>query len=139
MTKKQLINVAILAMVRSFPDQLSEGTAQGRLRGLYRKLQKETDRLLGKQPMVGKLDEKILEEKLTAWAMKTGWRGKGKHPVSVVVFLIGIVSDFIKDDTKLIAILQNIYDYFDRAGQVYNACLPAGTLASNRFSAIFEA
>lgn len=138
MTNKQLREVAVLAMVRSFPDQLAKGETQGRLLGLYKKLQKETDRLLGKQPLVSKLDEEILGKKLTAWATKTGWGHKGKHPVSVVTFLIGIVSDFIRDDKKLIKILQSIFDYFDRIGHAYAACLPAGTLASNRFSEVFE-
>lgn len=138
MTKKQLREVAILAMVRSFPDQLAKGTAQGRLLGLYTKLQTETDRLLGFQPLVNKLDEEILGEKLTAWAAKTGWGHKGKHPVSVVTFLIGIVSDFIHEDKLLLENLQKIYDYFDRVGHAYTACLPAGTLTSNRFREVFE-
>lgn len=139
MTSTQRKDLAVLAMVRSLPDHFqAERRIPGRLTGLYNKLIKEADRLLGHCPLAGAADMLELEVRLNAWTMKTGWHRKGKHPISVVVFLIGIVSDNMPKQDKLIEILQLLFDYFDRAKKAPQACLPAGTLSAERFNEVFE-
>lgn len=137
MTDNEIRITGILAITKNFPDQIASAEPQGRLKGLYRKLDTEVIRLLGYCPNFTGDDENKLNDKLTNWVRLTKWGEKSKHPVTVAVFLIGIISDNVKNCGKLLTILQEIFDYFDRANKAYTACLPGGYFASQKFNQAF--
>lgn len=137
MTKKTLKEIAILAITKNMPDQTADSQQEGRLKRLYNNLDKEAIRLLGYYKVITAKDKKALDGKLTEWTKLTRWDSVGKHPVTVVSFLIGITSDNLKKDGKLLKILQDIFDYFDRNKKAYPACLVGGYSASQKFNSVF--
>ena len=137
MTQKQLTEIAVFAITKNFPDQIANAEPEGRLKGMYRKLDQEVIRLLGECPSLNEKDEAKLNDLLTTWAKLTRWCEKGKTQPTVVCFLIGIISDNLKHCGKLLIILQSIWNHFERAKKIPIPSEWAGMLAAERFNNIF--
>lgn len=130
MMPKTLMCTAELALCRALPDMCK--TQQGRVKGLYKNLQKETDRLLAMQPALQNKEVTVLAAMIDAFKQKTGWTGRGRHVLTYVSFLLAILDGESKY-SRIITILNNIVDYFDRAGKAPIACFWAGALAKKKW------
>ncbi len=137
MTKKQLREIAIYAITKNFPDQVAGLEPEGRLRGMYSRLDQEVVKLLGLCPSLKKKEEAELNKLLTAWAKKTRWGEKGKAQPTVVSFLIGIIADNLSNCGKLLIVLQAIWNHYERKQKISIASGWAGGLAAERFNEVF--
>lgn len=137
MTKKQLREIAIYGITKNFPDQVAGLEPEGRLKGMYSRLDQEVIRLLVACPSLKKKDEVELNKLLTAWTEKTRWGEKGKTQPTVVSFLIGIITDNLPNCGKLLIILQSIWNHYERKQKISIASGWAGGLAAERFNEVF--
>jgi hypothetical protein len=139
MTPKQLRTVAELGLIRSIPDNTKSPEKNGRLKGLYKKLQKAVDQKLQTLPRPTFAEVNRIEGIYLAFGKATGWEKKTRHIGTLASFCLGdgvLVSN--KDySPKINSILMDIVDYFDRANKINGLTYAAGCDASEKWAGLF--
>lgn len=127
-----LQKTAELSLVRALPDMLVKMCKPGRLNNLYRKLQREVNREL---PAVKytRAELSVLNDTIERFADATGWNGKERHALTYVSFLLAL---FDGQYPQIVAILNDIVDYFERGGNLLPANCWAGARAQEKWTEI---
>lgn len=135
--KVHLKHTAELALIRAIPDMILGDCKQGRLRGLNHKIIKQVDSILRTLPRTGYLDMLNISEKIFEFAKETGWEKKEKHVVTFASFALEMIerSPFEYPD-KITEYLNDLVDYFERAGRVNTAPMWAGGVAYEKWEQI---
>lgn len=138
MNKPDQKHMTELALIRSIPDLIVGGLKRGRLKGLMTKLQKAVDVDLCKMPKPTSLDLKSIEAVLDTFGDISGWNKKGHHTGTLVCFCLSLIdrSDR-KFNGRILQNLNEIADYYDRAGDLSRPSLWAGDLACKKWNALF--
>ena len=129
-----LIQTAELALVRALPD-LSPLHKPGRLKGLYKKLQKAADKELHILPQITPPEMDIISDMIDRFSTSSGWTDKKRHIMTYVSFLLGITDGRYP---RITAILNDISDYFERIGKTRQANYWAGDIAMKKWETIIN-
>jgi len=135
--EKHLQKIAILSVIKALPDWMDSKLPQGRLQALMNRLQRETQRefLTGRRLYADEVS--MLVGKVQLWVDQVGWDKKPRHVCTITSFLIYLVVDYLPENRKLLELLEEIYNYFERIGKNPVSCEWAGTRAAGIFSEIF--
>ena len=132
--------MAELAMVISIPEFTKGEVKNGRLKNLYQKLTKTATMELERIPKASIVELVEIEDKVANFGKETGWEGKEKHIVTLASFCLGMLENSkSKFDSKIIEILNDIVDYFERAEKAPGPSFWAGSVAASKWNAIMEA
>lgn len=106
----------------------------GRLRGLLGRLEKEANRNISKLPFLNNSDIKICVDRIMAFEKEVGWdKNDKKHVLTFANFLLGVLDDAPPEFDRIIAILREVVDYFERVGTVPAPCYWGGARAASIF------
>lgn len=132
-----LKHTAELALIRAIPDMILAECEQGRLRGLNQRIIKNVDKILSTMPRVGYLDMVDISQAIFEFAAETGWENKQKHVVTFASFALEMIerSPFAYPD-EITNSLNDLVDYFERAGRVNMAPMWAGGVAYEKWHRI---
>jgi len=136
---KTLRKVAVLSMVQDMVRHVAERSGQGRLRGRCEDLDRIAEGI--RRPLQARLfavDIVRIGVLKDRWAGQAGWRNKPKHVCTIVSFLLALVVDMFPGNTDLQASLQDVWDYYERAGRCPAPSGWAGTLAYLKFERVME-
>jgi hypothetical protein len=138
MKKSDLKHMAELALIRAIPDLIVGGLGRGRLKSLMSRLQKAVDLDLEKMRRPKKRDLDNIWEIVETFRKQSGWDKKGHHPGTLVCFCLALIdrSDR-KFNPRILTLLNDISDYYDRAGDLHRPSLWAADLACKRWLALF--
>jgi len=128
--------VAELALIRAIPDSLIPKTKPGRLQGRLVKLRTEIDKMFNGYVLQGAELEKV-QQKIMAFAEKSGWEGKEKHVCTAISFMLAMIED--SEHTypeKITELLNDILDYFERKKTTKQLCYIAGDIAAKKWRGI---
>ena len=122
-----------LTLVRAIEHLVVE-KKNGRLTGLLNRLVKAVDKELGRINGLSQSDIDEIGKRINTFAVSTGWLGKQRHLCTIVSFCLAMLdqSEFAYNQ-KITDILNEIYDYFDRAGKAPYQCNWAGSLAMEKW------
>lgn len=107
---------------------------RGRLKNLLERLEKESEKEMQKTLPISQNDLLDMKAKVVRLQKIIGWDGKDKHPMTAVSFALKIVDEF--NMPKIVFLMNEITDYFERAGALYPACNWAGGLAADKWDEI---
>lgn len=128
-----------LAMVISIPELTKGMVNNGRLKSLYNRLTKAATNELDKIPIATSIELYEIGSKIAKFGKETGWEGKERHIVTLASFCLGMLENSAnKLDSKIIEILNDIVDYFDRAKKAPGPSFWAGSVAADRWKKIIE-
>lgn len=134
-----LQNTAEVAMIRSLGEQVFDNSNRGRMKNKSAKLVEESDKILVRLPKIENSEMKQIEIHLDKFFESTGWARKQKNIVTIIVFCHYIRKNSkFKYSKKLVNILDDMFDYRERAGYVKDACLWPGELAYNKWQALIN-
>jgi len=136
--EKHLQKIAILSVIKALPDWMDSKLPQGRLQALMNRLQLETQREFMSGRRLYADEVSMLTGKVQLWVDKVGWDKKPKHVCTITSFLIYLVVDYMPENRKLLEILEQIYNYYERDGKNPVSCEWAGTRSAEIFSEIFS-
>jgi len=130
-------HIAELAMVRAIP-LTADDVPRGRIKGLLVKLAIQSQKELNALPEIPGRDYQMIIDKIADWGEMT-WGHKKVHAVSMVSFALGMIenSDF-KYPAKLIKILSDITDYYDRDGKAPGICFNSGSVAADKWAIVMK-
>lgn len=129
-----------LATVISIPKFTTGDVPNGRLKGLYGKLEKVISNELERLPKMSTLNRIRVDALLEEFFKATGWQGREKHISTLASFCLEMLerSEF-EYNPKITEVLVDIIDYFDRAGKAPAATFWAGGVAARKWAEIMEA
>lgn len=131
---------AALQIVFDLASHVAENSGAGRLRGKCEELvQWSAGRLMELRPRLTAVDVARVQAMKDRWGTAVGWNGRPRHVCTVVSFLIAVMTDHFRDETKMVDNLTAVFDYYDRAGNCPIQAGWAGTLAYLKFEKIMEA
>lgn len=137
--QKRLEHAAELAFIRSIYDILSTDLKPGRLQGRFVTLQKEVDQQLSLL-FVNDEELEVLKDVLDNFAELTGWADKSRSVGTILSFVMQMIEDSDNEfPPKILTILNEIVDYFERVRPFSALCYTAGTIASNKWQKVKEA
>jgi hypothetical protein len=136
--RSDLKHLAELALIRAIPDLIVGGLERGRLKSLMTRLQKAVDLDLAKMRRPTKKDLDQVWEIVDTFRQQSGWDKKHHHPGTLVCFCLAVIdgSDR-KINPRIIDALNQITDYYDRAGDLHPPSLWAADLACRKWMALF--
>lgn len=137
--RQELEHAAELALIRSIYDILSGSLKPGRLQGKFIALQKEADKQLS---LMGIHEAELEELKivLDSFAVSTGWADNSRSVGTILSFVMQMVEDSRnKFRTKILELLNEIFDYFERVKPFSPLCYNAGAVAAEKWQRIKEA
>jgi hypothetical protein len=106
----------------------------GRLDGLLKKLRKEAERNLALMPRLSSIEAKRCTDDIMQFIDKAGWNRKDtKHAVTWANFVLAILEDAPKEFDRIVSILREIVDYFERAKTVPAPCYWSSARAAEVF------
>ena len=127
---------AELALVNSVPTMFKEGLKKGRLKSQFDKMSRITNKELRKFHLN---DDQFnwLAGKLDAFGEACGWHGKERHAATIVSFCISLVDRSDKFPQGVMDAMNNVIDYYERAGNLpYQSCW-AGDIAMKKWEGLF--
>ncbi len=130
MTKIQ--KSAELAMALAMADQLEPQTKTGRLKSLFQKLEKTVISEFQRTGGLTKKETKAANQIVIRFADISGWEGKPRHICTKINFLLALYDDR-PWGARVIRVLNDIYQYFERIGDAPASCLWAGALAVKKW------
>ena len=124
-------------MKRAIP-LTADNLPQGRIRGLLVRLAKQSQKELNALPEVSKHEYEMIIDWVADWGEMT-WGKKKVHAVSMISFALGMIenSEF-EYPARLIETLEDITDYYDRAGKAPGICFNSGSVAADKWKIIME-
>jgi len=126
-----------LALIRAIPALVIEKVPNGRLKGLYKKLILEVDRQIRYSVMPNSKELFTIGKRLELFGLMTGWSGRPKQVSTMVSFCLRVMEDSeTKFRPKIFTILNDILDYFERAGKTVQSSFWAGDLAAEKWQKI---
>lgn len=128
---------AELALALALADQLEPKTQQGRLKTLFRKLEKTVMDEFKDTRKLTRAESEAAKRIVIRFADVSGWDGKPRHICTKINFLLALYEDRPYAQ-KIIPVLNNIYEYFDRAGDAPAASLWSGCLAMEKWEAVLK-
>lgn len=141
LTQKEQRKIAELALIRSIPTkEFDDGKMEnGRLKGLFLKLQKLADKELGKLLQWPDQDDiAAIGIKLDEFGRITGWNGKERHVTSMISFCLGMIEESEnRINPAIIDTLNKIIDYFERTGKQRQLCYLSGQVAAEKWAGLF--
>lgn len=128
-----------LCTVISIPQFTNGKVSNGRLKGLYNKLEKVITKELEILPKMSTLNRIRVDALLEEFFKATGWQGKPRHIATLASFCLEMLenSEF-KYNPKIDDILNDIVDYFDRKKKVSGLSFVAGRIAAEKWNYIME-
>lgn len=136
--KSQIKKMSELALIRGIPDLIVDDLKNGRLKGQCFKLVKEVDKQFLDFPSPDEMDISKISGILSSFGKSTGWENKPKHVMTLVSFCLDMVEKSEnKNSKKLIDILNNIADYFERKKDANQSSFWSGQLAAEKWNALF--
>ncbi len=148
LTDTQIKILAELALIRAIPDQeLDEEWREshdlkplkpGRLRGLFERLVKVVDKEMGTIPQPLEADINKVNGLIREFGRASGWEYK-QYPVVVnISFCAGIFENSTsKIAPKIIHLINEIIDYFDRKEPVPLRYFRGGLFAAEKWNELF--
>jgi hypothetical protein len=107
---------------------------QGRLNGLLIKLRKEAERNLSTMPPLSQHQARQCMADIESFIDRAGWNRKDtKHCVTWANFVLAILEDAPKEFDRIISILKEIVDYFERKKTVPAPCYWSSARAAEVF------
>lgn len=133
----ELLNTAEIAMIRSLGEQVSDQSKPGRIKAKAQNLMKESDKHLSALGKISDCGIKRIERHLTEFFKLTGWAGSQKNVVTIISFCLELVENSsFKYSNKIVDLLNDMFDYHERAGRVKESCLWPGGLAYEKWAEI---
>lgn len=128
-----------LCTVISIPQFTKCKVSNGRLKGLYDKLENVITKELEALPKMTTLNRIRVDALLEEFFKSTGWQGKPRHIATLASFCLEMLenSEF-KYNQRITDVLNDIVDYFDRAGKAPAITYWAGGVAARKWSDIME-
>ena len=124
---------AELAFLRAMPDHLLPEVPNGRLKNRLSKLLKLTDLEIQKLKDMTFEECEQTADIIKEFALLSGWDGKKRHVVSVVSFLLAMIEDSKYNyPDSIISVLNDLFDYFERAKAIKGLCLMSGSRAAEK-------
>jgi len=106
----------------------------GRLDGLLKKLRKEAEHNLGNLPKLSQIETDRCARDMTDFISRAGWDRKDtKHLVTWANFVLAILEDAPKEFDRIIEILNQIVEYYERAKTVPAPCYWSSARAAELF------
>lgn len=130
--------MAELALIRAIPDLIVGGLERGRLKSIMARLQKSVDLDLAKMRRPSKKDTDWIWEIVDTFRRQSGWGKRHHHPGTLVCFCLAIIDrSGRKFNPKILNLLNDISEYYDRAGDLHRPSMWAADLACKRWLALF--
>jgi cobalamin biosynthesis Mg chelatase CobN len=123
-----LQKTATLGLVQALVDHCRP--PQGRFAGLLRRLGKEAGKEFAKLPRLSDSDMKRAEKAIVELGERTGWEGKGKHPATIVSFLLAAIDEERGFDGKIVEVLNELHAYMEHGKSRLQPCCWAGARAA---------
>lgn len=126
-----------LCTIICIPEFTKAKVQNGRLKRRYQKLEEEIEKELKVLPKMSTLNRIRCDELLQRFFKETGWEGHGKHIATLASFCLGMLEDSeFEYNPKITDILNDIVDYFDRAGKAPGASFWSGSLAVDKWNLV---
>ena len=139
MNHKLLIRFSELSYIRAIPDLLHGELKYGRLNNLYNKLKKAVDADLVSLPALSDSDVLVIRDIIVEFGEKTGWTNKRRHIATLLSFAIAIIeASEHPHNPKIITILNDIIDYYDRKQHFKFICCNAGAVAAEKWKLVCD-
>jgi hypothetical protein len=136
--KNDIKHLAELALIRAIPDLVVGGLKKGRLKSLMTRLQKAVDLDLAKLRQPTQQDLDLIWEVVDTFRRESGWGKKHHHPATIACFCLAIIDRSDRRfNTRIIAMLNEISEYYDRVGDLRRPSLWAADLACRKWLALF--
>lgn len=136
MINSNSLKIIELAFVKMLPMGTELGRNQGRLKTLFRKLEKQADIEMAKTTPISKVELDHLKELAFHLQIATGWTGKSKHPATAISFVLDVIDS--RNFENITETLMEIVDYYERAGKLPPACNWAGNLAAEKWRTLLD-
>ncbi len=136
-SKDKLKFVAEMALMYSIPDMTAERPTKSRLGGLYTQLQKVTGREIGKFAPITEEENDWLRSQLEAFGLSTGWESTPKHISTVLSFSVALAERREDLSPRVLEKLNLLIDHLESGGDLRVANCWAGSLAMEKWDAIF--
>lgn len=126
-----------LALIECLPKNVLPTTKNGRLQNRLIQLQNAVHSEFSRMPYISLREKNQALNKIMDFGEKTGWDKRERHPVTLISFLLGMVENSkFKYNQKITTLLNEIFDYYERAKQAKNICCVAGALGNEKWEAI---
>jgi hypothetical protein len=138
MSPDHIIRITELGLIRAIPEMLADGQVKnGRLRGLFRKLQKAVDGEFAVLPLVTDADMLVIKGLLDNFGAVTGWVRSDKHISTLLSFCLEMLERRrFNHNPRITQILGDIADYHMRKQDFKTVCCKAGVIAADKFDAV---
>ena len=129
--------MAELAMIRAIPDLIIGDVKPGRLKRVLTDLTAEVDLALERLPQPTCSDMIAVEGKINEFGRLSRWEGKERNVNTMALFCQSMIeeSDF-EFSAKIVELLVDLVDYFERVGKTPDASYLAGGLAAKKWRAV---
>lgn len=135
-SNKKLLELAMVASIREFT---KETQSNGRLNNLYSRLSKIAFKEIEKIPRPSPLEIEKIGQLVDRFGKSTGWLGKEKHIATLASFCLGMIEDSeFNFNPRIVETLNDIIDYFERAGESPAPSFWAGGVAAEKWHNIIS-
>lgn len=112
---------AELALGLYFGDVVAPDLPNGRLKGKMKRLSSVIMKMLQDMPGLSRPEVKPAQARVEKFVDAVGWEKKSLSYLTIANFLLALYEDKPYGN-RLIPVLNDIYNYFERAGKKYPAC-----------------
>lgn len=137
MLNKKLKEIAEIALVGGIPEIVKDAKP-GRARNLSLAVERATQRMLCRMPYIGNDEKKMIYDTMSEFGRVTGWEGKERQLTTYLSFVCDLMdrSD-VKFDKDVREAVNNLVEYYDRDGKLRDPNVWAGSLAADKWFALF--
>ncbi|MCP4127741.1 MAG: hypothetical protein GY753_11840 [Gammaproteobacteria bacterium] len=137
-SKEKLKEFAELALMFSIPNMTKKFPEKTRLGGLFTQLQKVTGKVIAASTFKLQEDERVwIEKQLWQFGEQTGWESTPKHIGTVLSFSIALAERNTQLSPRVLEKLNLIVDHLEAGGDLRVQSCWAGSLAMEKWDAIF--
>ncbi len=138
-SKAKLKEFAELALMFSIPNMTAERPTKSRLGGLFDQLQKVCGRIVAAETsQLSPEEHKWIGQQINQFGDDSGWESKPKHIGTVLSFSIALAERNTKLSPRVLEKLNLIVEHLENGGDLRVQSCWAGSLALEKWDAIFE-
>ena len=137
MLNGKLKKIAEIALIGGIPEIVKDAKP-GRARNLSIAVERATQRMLGRIPEIGNDEKQMIYDTMSEFGRVTGWEGKERQLTTYLSFVCDLMErsdvDFDRDVRKAV---NDLVEYYDRDGKLRDPNVWAGSLAADKWFALF--
>ena len=137
MLNGKLKKIAEIALVGGIPEIVKDAKP-GRARNLSLAVERATQRMLCRMPDIGNDEKKMIYDTMSEFGRVTGWKGKERQLTTYLSFVCDLMERSDVDfDLDVRVAVNDLVEYYDRDGRLRDPNVWAGSLAADKWFALF--